>query len=100
PPHRRPHSFPTRRSSDLAFDALKDALDALDPQDDLAYEDEPGDTTLERRLIAHRQQVFYGDDLSSTPLALGELESLALPYETYQDRKSTRLNSSHVKISY
>ncbi len=68
----------------LAFDALKDALDALDPHDDLAYEDEPGDTTLERRLIAHRQQVFYGDDLSSTPLALGALESLALPYETYQ----------------
>src|SRR5690606_41478767 len=73
------HSFPTRRSSDLVFVQLRAALRAALPgQIDAA---------------AHR--------------AVGEKPAPAAPgaYEVGRqgvdlDRKSTRLNSSHVKISY
>src|SRR5688500_19922837 len=72
-----PHSFPTRRSSDLVLangapwqqaELLKDHRNAAAPQ------------PAQRRRVALRDV--------DRPLALG------------QDRKSTRLNSSHLVISY
>src|SRR5436305_15045121 len=68
-PHRAPrdlHSFPTRRSSDLAESLLTHRV--------------------ERRLPP-RQARRAG-------------EGLAVAGEDHPDRKSTRLNSSHVRISY
>src|SRR5207302_8469761 len=67
---RRLHSFPTRRSSDLSWPRVG------------------GDTRV--RQIGHNTPIFVteavrGDD--------GEVTKIG-------DRKSTRLNSSHVKISY
>src|SRR5690606_41633707 len=74
------HSFPTRRSSDLV------RLLALRVLDDLTVPElEPlvgaviGDVVLVGETVRHR------------------LEQVVLEA---QDRKSTRLNSSHVKISY
>src|SRR5207302_7604749 len=71
-PIRDLHSFPTRRSSDLFADAYDKLLRATDGLD------------LARDLLAGVR------DYHQAKVA-GQVES---------DRKSTRLNSSHVKISY
>src|SRR5690606_40252190 len=74
--HRDLHSFPTRRSSDLG--SSKDSLDLLrDAGVDL--------TTAAPYDAAFATMEEY---LNTLEEALSE------------DRKSTRLNSSHVKISY
>src|SRR5690606_41975646 len=69
--HRRPPSFPTRRSSDLDHGAAAAVRDAVAVRADAVH---PGDVreVLDRTCAQQR-----------------------LP-----DRKSTRLNSSHVKTSY
>src|SRR5690606_41670109 len=72
--HRDLHSFPTRRSSDLP-----------EPTDTHAAHDD--DTRSDRRRL--------GADRSRRPRTRIEVVGRPLP-----DRKSTRLNSSHVKISY
>src|SRR5438874_9680283 len=64
------HSFPTRRSSDLIFDAK---------------------VSRHQRTVCHPKLRRFGYSL------------LVLPdtsQNSSQDRKSTRLNSSHVEISY
>src|SRR5690606_41901502 len=73
--HKDLHSFPTRRSSDLLADEgmIREAAQAL----------------LEARRDGGR--VLY-------QLAL--LDDLQVLETHRRDRKSTRLNSSHVKISY
>ena len=43
----------------------------------------PGDGKAQRRLIEHRRNLFYKNDLSGV-LPLHQLDSLAIPYETYQ----------------
>src|SRR5205814_9495947 len=67
--HRDLHSFPTRRSSDLASDAAGG-----------------------RRLLG---QILK----AAGTLREGQIQS-ALAEQRKQDRKSTRLNSSHLGISY
>src|SRR5690606_41142615 len=81
--HRYSHSIPTRRSSDLlqqAVDDLTALLAAGDERDQLAE-------AVVRRL----EGVLAG--AWDAPEASGARGSS-------EDRKSTRLNSSHVKISY
>src|SRR5690625_5344888 len=68
---RDPHSFPTRRSSDLGFH--KGILEFIKP-----YECRP-------------QWVVC---------CLVLTHANPLDHDCYRDRKSTRLNSSHVAISY
>src|SRR5690606_41637116 len=75
-PHRHLHSFPTRRSSDLRTILIA----TIGPADPAA---------MRTKLVE----------------AFEPLESASRPPEAAQvqpfvDRKSTRLNSSHVKISY
>src|SRR5690606_41829784 len=94
-PHTRHlHSFPTRRSSDLlervAPDDLELLLEVLDPV--------RGD---HRPVLAVQRKARRGD------AAAGEVAGRELPGRDVEhlvvgerDRKSTRLNSSHVKISY
>src|SRR5690606_41743849 len=95
--HHDVHSCPTRRSSDLRFDfgaAMADGLDAA-----------TGAATLTAFTAA---AVGKGLDLlPSRPERLivcggGRHNPLIMEMlvERAQDRKSTRLNSSHVKISY
>src|SRR5439155_26305411 len=77
------HSFPTRRSSDLHLDVL--TLSRLGGAGQV--------TTLPDGRVMRgvvRGEYFPG---------LGE-ELLTLTGSTLRDRKSTRLNSSHVAISY
>src|SRR5690349_22752645 len=69
------HSFPTRRSSDLVGHVFaREQAAAVDPRSEIGRDGDVG---------------RGGDD------ARGQLGLLAR-----EDRKSTRLNSSHVEISY
>src|SRR5690606_41524591 len=98
--HRVPHSFPTRRSSDLAAHNMEEALAGLD------YVGLPAIIRPSFTLggtgggIAYNRQEFAeiverGLDASPTTEVL--IEESVLGWK--EDRKSTRLNSSHVKIS-
>src|SRR5688500_19238325 len=86
-------SFPTRRSSDLERkqDVAVDTVIALDAAE-------------QRRVLARR--LFAGDHapvghsaVQILPSLFAEFWVIALQSE-YRDRKSTRLNSSHIVISY
>src|SRR5690606_39624313 len=76
--HQRLHSFPTRRSSDLASSSASPMAASRS-------------TTPDASPPARRP-----DQAGS----LSRLPNLLVSVGTYQDRKSTRLNSSHVKMSY
>src|SRR5690606_41491902 len=80
--HRALHSFPTRRSSDLHRHAGK-LLKAFNP--------------VERLVVRQRHaKLSRGGDIEFLQHLTRQTEIGLLD----QDRKSTRLNSSHVKISY
>src|SRR5690606_42124680 len=91
------HSFPTRRSSDLLFfiSSLAQAvcLSELDGQiygcERLASGDSWCKKKYGKESLAYRTTNTCSEELS-----------YSLMGKTYKDRKSTRLNSSHVKISY
>src|SRR5690606_22309931 len=56
-----------------------------------------------QHVLAQRLHVFAGDDLGTDGRLDGDIKHLPRDQTTHaghQDRKSTRLNSSHVKISY
>jgi len=67
----------------VSLSVLRAQLDALNPANDLPYETSGTGGGLKRRLLDRKQQLFYKNDLSG-PLGLGVIESLALPYESYQ----------------
>src|SRR5439155_23872116 len=74
------HSFPTRRSSDLVHD-LNPLAVGRDPLRDVADDRDPiAERDHERAQVEHDRAAFGADDRA--------------------DRKSTRLNSSHVANSY
>src|SRR5690606_39659746 len=89
PAHRAPPSFPTRRSSDLSHGtgAIRDAADADDRQFAAQVAVEAGNNR--RALVAHRNAAQASGFFA-----------VRTTFDTLTDRKSTRLNSSHVKISY
>src|SRR5690606_41376445 len=94
PGHRDLHSFPTRRSSDL------DADQGLDHT--LPFGDETGQRKWlrvlgTRELQEGGQTRIYGTLQDVTKIQNVTQELLVV---NAKDRKSTRLNSSHVKISY
>src|SRR5690606_41613741 len=91
---RDPHSFPTRRSSDLNCRAANCLL-APFREAWLRFHSKPGLRTSEtaNKKSKHRSTT----DLRGIKPYRGESPR----WSFYgQDRKSTRLNSSHVKISY
>src|SRR5690606_40788398 len=84
--HRHLHSFPTRRSSDLKFVQLTPP------------EDEPATGQLSDGDVIATSNSRTATDIEQV---LGALSLLLNGGGVDQlDRKSTRLNSSHVKISY
>src|SRR5207249_11624645 len=87
PPHPALHSFPTRRSSDLAVRPRRHRVD----RDAVAR---PGRAALPV-LRTLRRMSAPTPRLSRATRLQGEAGA-RLP----RDRKSTRLNSSHVSISY
>src|SRR5690606_41631632 len=98
-PHRCLHSFPTRRSSDLAAERIF----------------EVGVSSTQRarrkRLNMRYSNHSASNELAPVTAACAPLETRKMPYRSIMrtagedprqllDRKSTRLNSSHVKSSY
>src|SRR5690606_39559966 len=77
------HSFPTRRSSDLG-------AESGDPQ----HQERSTHPSLQiRTIIPTRSHCLRRSRLNSASRSASRTEPIL-------DRKSTRLNSSHVKISY
>src|SRR5690606_41600223 len=87
------HSFPTRRSSDLDETAPTTVS-------------HPGDSDVNgyRNVGYFTQWGVYGRGFQLKKLqdsgAAQDLTHINYSFGNIQDRKSTRLNSSHVKISY
>src|SRR5690606_40598183 len=86
--HRDPHSFPTRRSSDLGHPPVRRQRSPT-----LAPGCPPRRHNPPAQASPHTHPPHA---ISSAPPSLGTRAQ----FRTHQDRKSTRLNSSHVKISY
>src|SRR5690606_41790773 len=84
-------SFPTRRSSDLSRSALRD--DRL-----CGREVKRGDTVIVPIYALHRHHQLWDDPDAFYPERFENRKDIKR--YAYLDRKSTRLNSSHVKISY
>src|SRR5207245_8440579 len=90
PLHLLPHSFPTRRSSDLDF------YFPTEPRPLLVF--------IDGRVHLKTTQAAKDEELRTLPRKKG-YKVLELYYDSYsdkkrEDRKSTRLNSSHGSISY
>src|SRR5690606_41492850 len=89
------HSCPTRRSSDLvAMDIARQNCKteaSLYPKFEKAI----------KKLFGDRAEIIKKiNNPKHQPDAWVRLEDQDIPVEKKLDRKSTRLNSSHVKISY
>src|SRR5207302_7901599 len=85
-------SFPTRRSSDLPSQ-VRSASSRAQRAKEQQRKSERGHMRDEVA-VAERatRRTAFGEDF--------EIESIRLQQRCRRDRKSTRLNSSHVKISY
>src|SRR5207245_6783047 len=90
-----PHSFPTRRSSDLMAYALLPKPDGGGYFSSLYLKRQ----TERRRLSLDSKQTKQSKHRKYSMPNMGSLEKGRAP-STRQDRKSTRLNSSHGSISY
>src|SRR5699024_11842757 len=81
------HSFPTRRSSDLDRDRHSNNRNSNNRQDEYDVSKEAADRIVDE--VAEIERAYVLTTKNNAYVA-AELE----------DRKSTRLNSSHVSISY
>src|SRR5690606_41949766 len=94
------HSFPTRRSSDLADvqEREPDVRGRVVAAEKLRQERRSGHRRVHPDLHVSRRtpRAVTGPESGSRPTGA----PLAAPDTAQGDRKSTRLNSSHVKISY
>src|SRR5690606_41382104 len=96
--HRALHSFPTRRSSDLETD---------DFLFEFSYPAAAGRIPELATVLDVMLEQRRGELARQAAEALREARDNGFPYNKHSfsaewkvDRKSTRLNSSHVKISY
>src|SRR5690606_40331284 len=96
--HRASVSFPTRRSSDLGKDRKFAAEGATTSEKTGRRTDDAGSCAETGNVDNAIAKKMRGNDL----MASSPRRRLPAPdtADTRQDRKSTRLNSSHVKISY
>src|SRR5690606_41940610 len=94
------HSFPTRRSSDLE----RMNFDGVYSPKDMAKILDIGDSTLRKWCIAlEENDLFFARTENNKRLFTDQDIVILKTFRDLvqvQDRKSTRLNSSHVKISY
>src|SRR5690606_39787415 len=86
---RHPQSFPTRRSSDLQD---LEAYSNLDPKTKYPARIQLIGSVLDENGLADVQCQFINSNMNLVPGTYMNVD--------IADRKSTRLNSSHVKISY
>src|SRR5207249_7225464 len=80
-------SFPTRRSSDLPRRSTRWRTSTLTT----------AGPTFSATAVTTRE---YASSSSPSDAAAGRAAESAAPVQASEDRKSTRLNSSHVSISY
>src|SRR5690606_42132918 len=95
----RPHPVPTRRSSELLKWEM--TAESGSPANVIeARNDDPGGPTLGFFAVPPvlRQSITGATTQDQVDSLVAALAALGLV--TDEDRKSTRLNSSHVKISY
>src|SRR5690606_40629260 len=91
------HSFPTRRSSDLALGKFVVAQSGMSLEDYIKenkVEDVPNFTDVPDNYV-DSELVMYSKIVKEAGIFEGSNNNLMA-----RDRKSTRFNSSHVKISY
>src|SRR5207302_7004988 len=95
--HRAPHSFPTRRSSDLAHKIP--FIVKINHNELLTYPNRfdqvlfgTVDEARDMGAVAVGATIYFGSDESTR-----QIKEVS---RAFADRKSTRLNSSHVKTSY
>src|SRR5690606_41769648 len=91
PPRRPPHSFPTRRSSDLASGTQTGPVN---------YELAKQLATSQLPASHPASSIDVAKVVEAVKLAEVWLDGATSMPAGARDRKSTRLNSSHVKISY
>src|SRR5205807_6928289 len=96
--HRDPHSFPTRRSSDLAATVLVAAIPVFATQFYLM----PLAVDFPSMAVALAPLMLACGFIMAQPQIgpLGLLSAVYFAFASNIDRKSTRLNSSHLVISY
>src|SRR5207249_6843519 len=97
PPHPHLHPFPTRRSSDLEMAAPPGAIEARKIPEEMgtgSASPSKGKGSAARGALP-RAIVDSGSRREEWVSFQGTTQ-----FPTSQDRKSTRLNSSHVSISY
>src|SRR5689334_25417301 len=82
-PHRNPHPFPTRRSSDLIVEARVENTDRPNKPEP----DKDSKTNGPSKILVGNPPLWDQADFERLSAQL-------------KDRKSTRLNSSHSSISY
>src|SRR5699024_12852375 len=92
-PHRQ--SFPTRRSSDLKTIGLREHLTTIEPIDGVSFT--PAFREEFNQMVSGFVVILITTDLN---LAFKKVISETSLRMKRLDRKSTRLNSSHVSISY
>src|SRR5205814_10168934 len=98
--HRALHSFPTRRSSDLG---TARAIAVMEPFISLGLKEGAhiiaasfyrGGEVIAPDLTPEQRKTYYDAENQAVDLINADF------YKYAQDRKSTRLNSSHLGISY
>src|SRR5690606_41588242 len=92
---------PATATTDISTLSLHDALPIFggDPRP-LGGEQRAGAPEAGGDLVEHQQHVVLVAQLPQHPQVAGVVEAHAARALDDRDRKSTRLNSSHVKISY
>src|SRR5690606_41690415 len=84
------HSFPTRRSSDLVIRPV--AVKTVEQQDEQAFHRIRQQLKSEQTALINQLRGLLNEYGIVIPKGIAKAQQA--------DRKSTRLNSSHVKISY
>src|SRR5207249_11407433 len=91
-----PHSFPTRRSSDLDLERLFNSFFLVFAQE--CGGDIAGARVTAQQLLPSLETLVKKDP--DNPAFATALSLIHAVLGEKEDRKSTRLNSSHVSISY
>src|SRR5690606_40207066 len=98
-PHRDLHSFPTRRSSDLGTSPGSLSATALDERDSIVTKGKYNSHSIKLTKLQPQTQ-YYFEIVSAGEVLQNHGNPFTATTFATLDRKSTRLNSSHVKISY
>src|SRR5690606_41258798 len=94
------HSSPTRRSSDLVFGQSHFFVEAVSPTPSPQPQANGEITEIARWSSEQANDIAWSHDGRTFAIATNKVWLHPVNEPNNRDRKSTRLNSSHVKISY